>query len=92
MRKEIAAASVIAAFLSSASPLQANLQPPVYKDTTYSPTKQACQRPYTDVHYRDRLYRSDGMWVKIMENPLGEIFFINNFFIRKVYPCEATMR
>jgi hypothetical protein len=92
MRKEIAAASVIAAFLSSASPLQANLPPPVYKDTTYSPTKDACRKPYTDVRYLDRLYRSDGMWVKITENPLGEIFFINNFFVRKVYPCEATLK
>ena len=92
MRKEIAAASVIAVFLSSASPLQANLQPPVYKDTTYSPTKDACRKPYMDVHYHDNVYRSDGIWVRIMESPLGQIFFINRLIEGKVYPCEATMK
>ncbi|HEU4839118.1 MAG TPA: hypothetical protein VFS88_06890 [Micavibrio sp.] len=92
MRKEIAAASVIAAFLSSATPLQASLEPPDYKETSLSPAQKACLQPYRDVHYGDTVYRSDGVTVRLLESPLGQVFFVKNFFEGRVYPCQATMR
>ena len=93
MRKEIAALSVIAAFLSSASPLQARLEPPDYKATNLSPAQKACLKPYYDVVYQDNtIYRSDGVTVRVLESPLGQVIFIKNLLEGRVYPCEATMK
>lgn len=88
MKKEIAAASVITAFLASASPSMASLPPPGYKDKTYSPAREACLKPFETIYYRGKNYLSDGVAVAVTDGTPGSLVFISNL-VKDAYSCEA---